>query len=402
MPQNTPRLGLPMGLGPDNASAYLKGTIAGGGLWHALQVLDDAVLQGSVNTLNDVTLTSPNIGAAEWTDAQHTHASAATAGSTLGPGTTLSTPTLQTPAVSGVMTFGGDATLQRTSAGALRVATNLGVGVAPAAWHSARNALQVGGAGAHYGNVGGAGSRLSDNTYLDAAPVSRALVTGTAVLLDLNNAVAGGLAVQNAPSVAAGATQTFTTRLSLAATGTLTLTPDAGQQALSVPSGAALASPGNLFVDPGTNFFVPRGDGAVNNGSSGNKWASVWTTGGVVSGSAAELKEDLTPLDPAAALQAVLNTDPVTFTYTAPAPTAAQYELPDDPEEAEQVLHERLVNAPLMEAARSQAGFVLASPDYATDPLFETGAGQSNAANSAGVLLAALHEIDRRLTAGGL
>jgi hypothetical protein len=296
-----------------------------------------------------------------------------------------------------------DATLQRPGAGALRADAHLGVGVAPAAWHSARNALQLGGAAVHTGNVGGVGSRFGDNTYVDAAAASRALLTGPAVAFDLNNAVPGGFVVYTAPSVSAGAAQTLTARAQIAPTGTLSLSPDAGQQALSVPSGAALGSPGNLFVDPATNYFVPRGDGAVNNGSSGNKWASVWTTGGVVSGSAAALKADITPLDPATALAAVLATDPVTFTYTAPAPTAAQYELPDDPEQAEAVLHQRLTGAPLEAAARHQAGFVLhdAAGGYQTDPAFETGFNQSNPANTAGILLGAVHELHRRLTALG-
>ena len=64
--------------------------------------------------------------------------------------------------------------------------------------------MQYGGAGSVVGNAGGLGSRLSDNTYLDAAAAARSLFTGAAALLDVNNAVAGGLAVYTAPSVAAG------------------------------------------------------------------------------------------------------------------------------------------------------------------------------------------------------
>lgn len=49
-------------------------------------------------------------------------------------------------------------------------------------------------------------------------------------------------------------------------------------------------------------------------------------------------------------------------------------------------------------------GFVLQDDtgQFPCDPMFETGEGQSNAANTCGVLLAALRNIDQRLTAGGL
>jgi len=450
--------------------------------------------------LNDVTLTSPNIGPSEWTDSQHTHASAATAGSTLGPGTTLSTPTLTTPSVTGVMTF-TDATLQRTGAGALRLDTNLGVGVAPAAWGSTYRALQVGRGGAVWSAAAGFGTGLADNTYFDGTNY-RAIATGFASRLFQSG---GQVDISTAPSVAAGATQTFTQRLMLdqagnlglggvpdawgagypalqivglglmghvsdpgtaqiysgayfngtgfisqgavapgrillqgggytysnavAATaggqavtwrdrmsvgtnGTLTLNADAGQPHVAAAGAlilqaadfVTLRSFGADRVSLYNQQFYPLADNAVILGDPTHRWQTVYAVTGAINTSLAEAKQDITPLDPAAALAAVLATDPVTFTYTTPAPTAAQYELPDDPEQAEQVLHQRLVNAPLQEAARSQAGFVLhdETGGYQTDPLFETGFGQSNAANSAGILLAALHELNRRLTAGGL
>ena len=243
MPVTTPRLGLPKSQPADNARDYATGSVSGGGLWRALEILDNAILEGSVNDLDDVTLTSPNIGADQWTDANHTHASAATAGSTLGPGTTLSTPTLQTPAVSGVMTFGGDATLSRTGAGALRADTHLGVGVNPAAWHLNRRGLQVADTVALNGNVAGLGARLADNTFLNTSAQQTAIATGPAVMVDLNAITTGGLAVSTAPSVAAGAAQTFTTRMALAPTGTLTLTPDAGVSSLDARARVDIQNP---------------------------------------------------------------------------------------------------------------------------------------------------------------
>jgi len=400
IPTNTPRLGLPKGNGSDSARDYLKGAIAGGGLWKALEVLDDAVLQSSVNTLNDVTLTSPNIGPNEWTDSQHTHASAATAGSTLGPGTTLSTPTLTTPGVTGVMTF-TDVTLQRTSAGALRQ------GGAPAAVTEYR---VTGGAGG--GRVGQAVSSadgslwLTTNASYDGANWVRDNTAAGATYAQLSS---GSFRVLNAPAAANPITWSAP-RLEVTPTGTLTLTPDAGQAALAWSNGTlATAANGNpqlsaingqsLQLHGAQGYVVPAVDGGQNLGSAGLRWSTVYAITGAINTSLAEAKQSILPLDPAAALAAVLATDPVVFDYKPPERDASYYELPDDPEQAEAVLYQRLTSAPLEAAARHQAGFVLASPDYATDPLFETGAGQSNAANSVGVLIGALHELARRVTA---
>src|SRR5215510_296591 len=60
-----------------------------------------------------------------------------------------------------------DTTLQRMGVGALRADTNLGVAVAPAAWASGYNALQVGQQGAWWGTNAGAGAYLSQNVYFD-------------------------------------------------------------------------------------------------------------------------------------------------------------------------------------------------------------------------------------------
>ena len=143
----------------------------------------------------------------------------------------------------------------------------------------------------------------------------------------------------------------------------------------------------------------PLFDNGLSLGEGSGRWTAVYAVAGTINTSLADRKHDITPLDPAAALAAVLATDPVVFDYKPPERDAAWYALPDDPEQAEAVLYQRLTSAPLEAAARHQAGFVLASPDYATDPLFETGAGQSNAANSVGVLIGAIHALAARVTA---
>jgi hypothetical protein len=284
------------------------------------------------------------------------------------------------------------ATLQRTGAGALRVDTNLGVGVAPT------SALMVQGEVVSQGGVGGYKFVSRSNAdfyqwYADAAGAYLYASSGSRGLVGVSR------------------------------TGTLTLTPDAGQTAL-VANGSAVITPvagsGALTVDvhvgsprlttsAGTNLAVAAAAGIVypsshNNtslGAASNAWTTVYATNGAIQPSAAAVKEAITPLDPAAALAAVLATDPVVFDYKPPERTAEWYDLPDDPEQAEAVLHQRLTSAPLEAAARHQAGFVLqdATGQYQTDPLFETGEGQSNAANSVGVLLAAIHALAARLTA---
>ena len=74
-------------------------------------MLDNAILSTASITLDNATLTDPTIAGLDERPAHPRDCRAARA-ATLGPGTTLSTPSLTTPAVSGVMTFGGDATLR--------------------------------------------------------------------------------------------------------------------------------------------------------------------------------------------------------------------------------------------------------------------------------------------------
>ena len=264
------------------------------------------------------------------------------------------------------------------------------------------------------------------NAYSDAGFVrvgASAWATAGAVRLK-NTAVLGwrnaGDTANN--TLAWGASDRFalswgaTEKVGVAANGTLTLTPDVGQNAVvaTLGGGQYVVAPGaanannarlysllNLELNPAGGIAQPSVDNAVALGHPSYRWTYVAAVAGTINTSAAAAKTDIAPLDPAAALAAVLATDPVVFDYTPPVRDAAWYELPDDPEQAEALLYQRLTTEPLMEAARHQAGFVLqdGTGAYQTDPLFETGTGQSNAANTAGVLIAALHEVARRLSA---
>lgn len=251
------------------------------------------------------------------------------------------------------------ATLQRTGAGALRADTHLGVGVAPAAWGSNWRALQAGLGASFFGHTGFPQALIANNTYYDASDVARAVVTGAGARLYLDQT--GATTLATAPSVGPGAAQTFTTRMTVAQNGDTT----------------------------------PGADNAQAFGATGARWTALYAVSGTINTSSREAKEDVAPLDPAAAMAAVRNTAPVTFTYTAPARDADWYALPDDPEQARDVLYQRLTAAPLEAAARHQAGFVAED----ADPLLLVGTGQTAAAHTAGVLLAALHDLDRRLRA---
>ena len=303
-----------------------------------------------------------------------------------------------------------DTWLERAGAGALRTDRFLGVGGAPRPdWYGTFAGVQVGASGSLVGDAGDY-TALGHNTFTDGAGVPRALRAAAAVQVRLEG---GALSVRTAPTaVAAGDAQAFATRLALGPTGTTTLTPNDGQAALVVggnpgtigtPPGQSLVlhSEGSITLWPNSALVAPVNETVNMGGPSPNRFAAFFGVAGTINTSAAEAKSDITPLDPAAALAAALATDPVVFAYKPPVRDAAWYELPDDLEEAERVLYQRMTNAPLLEAARHQAGFVLSSNDYHTDALFETGKGQSSATNSIGILLGSIHELHRRITALG-
>ena len=306
-----------------------------------------------------------------------------------------------------------DTTLVRAGPGALRVDNHLGVGVTPAAWDSIFKALQLGGSAALWGwTTPGVfpGVYLSSNTsYVGGNRLAVVNAPGLELNLGESN---HSFVLKTAPSVAAGAAQTFTTRLTVDQNGTTTHAAAAGQPDVLWAGGngslrTSTVSPPNpvlyaqsfLLVNPLGNYVLPERDNAINLGSGALRWSTVYAVAGTINTSVAEAKEAITPLDPAAALEAVRNTTPVTFDYKAPIRGPEWYDLPDDPEQAAAVLEQRYRAAPLEEGARHQRGVVLDSPEFPCDPMFETGDGQTNAANGFGILLAAIKSIDARLTA---
>lgn len=295
----------------------------------------------------------------------------------------------------------GDAAYLKLTGGTLT--GNLGVGVAPAAWGGGYQALQINAGAAAWGHSTTADLHLSSNTSYDGT--NRRALSGTQQGVEVMLHPTVGFSVATAPAVAAGAAQTFTTRLQVAQTGTTTLTPDAGQPALLLASsGNAVVKPSggqSLLLGAGSGYVMPETHNTLNLGHPSQAWVALFAQTGTISPSSAAVKQDITPLSSEDALAAVRATDPVLFAYKPPERGPEWYELPDDPEQAAQVLEQRLRAAPLEEGARHQAGVVLDHDTYRTDPLFQTGEGQTNPSNGVGILIAAVQALDARLSAGG-
>ena len=183
----------------------------------------------------------------------------------------------------------------------------------------------------------------------------------------------------------------------LTTTSTLTVTPGAGVGPLVIGGTGSLRSTTTLVLASANNWVHPETDAAYYMGlpaGTGNRFFAFYATTGTIQTSSAAGKEGVTPLDPALAMAAVRNTPAVVFDYKAPTRGPEWYDLPDDPEQAEQVLSQRLTAAPLEAAARHQSGFIAEE----CHELFLVGEGQTSPGNSVGVLLAALQSLDARVT----
>jgi hypothetical protein len=299
-----------------------------------------------------------------------------------------------------------DVTLQRTGAGALRVDTNLGVGVNPAAWHSTLRAINFATGAAVWSDTSGTQATLSANTVLDATAAYKSSVTGPASMVQLTN---GTVTAQTAPSVAAGAAQTFTTRAQINATGTLTLTPDATANALVYPGRLALgegagvngriqALGASAALEIVAASTMPWTDNFESLGGGSNRWTTVYAVNGTIQTSSTDLKTDITPLDPAACAQAVLDTDWVAFEYTPPPLTPG----PPDETVAQSTkrvsAHSRMVQETAF--ARKQNGYVLNSPSHRTSALFGLSDRKSASPQAdLGVVACALQDALHRIAA---
>lgn len=277
----------------------------------------------------------------------------------------------------------------QTISGAKVFSANVGVGVTPEAMLAGYPTLRIGRDGAVYAGSSNAQVILAQNGIFNAAGSAVALFAGAASRVQLN---AGSFNVDTAPSVAAGATQTWTTRAQIAPTGTLSLSPDASTAPLSMTwsPGSSLfqVSPGavsanntrlycynNLELNPSTGAVIPTSDNAYFLGNTTNRWGQVWAVNGTIQTSSAEMKQDITPLDPAACYQAAKDVRWYEYAYLPPAYTAPEpppdiaYDASDDNEtKAEKKAARDEAEAQAREAhakmvvetasARNQRGFV--------------------------------------------
>jgi hypothetical protein len=137
---------------------------------------------------------------------------------------------------------------------------------------------------------------------------------------------------------------------------------------------------------------APATHNATHLGWGDRGWALVHSVSGLVQDSAVEAKTNIVPLEPEAGIEAIRNTQPVRFAYKPPVtgPIKRDVTRPMDMK----LMRDRMANYSKNIAFSTQHGFVLGSPDFPCDPLFETGKGQMNPANSVGVLIAALRYMD--------
>jgi len=111
---------------------------------------------------------------------------------------------------------------------------NLNIGATEAPWGSTRRAIQIGQSGTINGGIGVSLLVANDNSYHDGAD-ARAVLAGPASRMVLYN---GSVTLETAPSVAAGAIQTWASRAVISSTGMTSLTTT-GATALVLRGGGA-------------------------------------------------------------------------------------------------------------------------------------------------------------------
>jgi hypothetical protein len=281
---------------------------------------------------------------------------------------------------------------------------NLGVGVAPGAWASSFKAVQVAGGAALWGSVAAAGMWLTSNTIFNGT--NRVAYQGGVASAEVTLGSSPALTVVTYPAVGAGATQTGTTRLAVAPTGTLTLTPDAGQPHIASPGAlilqaadfVTLRSFGTDRVSMYNQQFYPLADNAVILGDPTHRWQTVYAVVGSINTSHVSMKRDFASLDPAACVAAVEETDWLSFTYNPPNPPERADGVDDTAWSAQQESYQQML-ADTMPARRSK-GYVLGSEEYRTADLFGTIDRKSGQATAdLAVVACALQDALRRLAA---
>ena len=347
---------LPVTEDPDDIQTYMNGEHVTGGLWTALTRSSNHDHSGG---LNGVQLGATSIPDGSITTAKLDPAVLLPYALVDGSKPFTGQVTMQADAiVRDTLYFGqqgsalpADATLSRTGPGALRADTHLGVGVTPAAWGADLNALQVGQAGAVVGGEVGHRRLLHQQHLPRRARASTPSSPAPPREVALEN---GDVRRPQLPLVRrrGGPDPHRDDRpANSPATGTLTLTPDAGQAALHRrrppgarwsaaagtstlrwPSGHACSSGAR-----GTSSVRLSADNTLRSGTP-PLVASSTPPPGTIHTSSRTVKEGITPLDPAACYQAAKDVRWYEFAYLPPAYTEPEpppdiaYDAADDNE----------------------------------------------------------------------
>lgn len=193
--------------------------------------------------------------------------------------------------------------------------------------------------------------------------------------------------------------------MSMASNGGVSIMPEGGARPLLVGGDGRISSNTYMFLE-GAVMVGSWVHDAVSLGWGDRRWTQVVAANGTIQASAYEMKHDFAPLDPAVCVEAVEETDWVSFIYNEP--RYVEPEPQDDEDTTPGLRDARLEEArerydqALVESAhyRKQKGYVLKSPTHRTHDLFGLADRENTSvASDLAVVACALQEVMRRLAA---
>lgn len=110
----------------------------------------------------------------------------------------------------------------------------VGIATSPPVWHPDSVVIHLGGTGVWNAHRTANQISLRNNSYTDTAALNRAIIAGTGQ--QYHQDASGAHYFYSAPSVAAGAVQTFVQRVMIGTTGTLIINPDVNAQGIQIAS----------------------------------------------------------------------------------------------------------------------------------------------------------------------
>jgi len=247
-------------------------------------------------------------------------------------------------------------------------------------WQTDYRSIQLGMGGSLYAHMGYPQVGIAANIYYPSAGGTRYVANGYGATLLVGQD--GCLYFDVAPNGTAGATATTSQRMKV--DGASLIWNHAGGPSLICGAGAANqnvrvgSGAGNSRLEAYGTGLVPFADGFMFLGEGAYRWSTVYATSPTISTSHVSQKHGFARLDPTACVEAVLETDWLSFTYNDPAPPTPIPAPEDESEEAKaqreqmnanmQASYEATVEETA--ASRQQKGYVLGSEEYHTADLF--------------------------------